>query len=178
MIKMNSMEKDFSEFMEKKVEILHIIDTFQICFGKSVECNKQYQRLREELNGIRDILDVKYWDCFRLIIGCIDALTNTSIEYIEDMQIEALRKCIQNIKLDVDCSTVNDLLGELIKAGLKPVPDLQNYEEDIKPCCENPTCLETYEWSPDMYDAICANCRESCRYCEFRTSGELDKYYV
>jgi hypothetical protein len=63
-----------------------------------------------------------------LIIGCIDAATNTQAMDLSSSQVEAFREIIEQIRIDLNSSTVNSLLNILISEGLKPVPDLRNLD--------------------------------------------------
>jgi hypothetical protein len=119
---------EFSPIVEKKSELLKIIKILQSCLYDPTERHIQYFRFKEELRGMRDIIDQRYWDLLRLVIGCIDATTNTPAVDLNYSKVEAFKKVIQQIKVNIDCSSVNSLLETLISAGLKPVPDLQNLE--------------------------------------------------
>ena len=88
----------------------------------------KYFKFREELKEMRDAIDLKYWDLSRLILGCMDATTNTEAEDLTLSQVEAFRKVVEEISENTDCSKANSLLGILISAGLKPVPDLKNLD--------------------------------------------------
>ncbi len=117
-----------SQIEEKKSDLLKAIDALQSCLDDPTERHIQYFRFKEELKRMRDIIDVKYWDLLRLVVGCIDAATNTSAVDLNPSRVEAFRKVIEQVKANIDCSAANSLLGILISAGLKPVPDLQNLE--------------------------------------------------
>lgn len=116
------------EIIERKSELLEAIDVLHSCFDDPKERHIQYFRFKEELKRTREIIDSKYWDLLRLIVGCIDATANTHAEDLRSSQVRAFRKVIEESAEDIDCSTVNSLLNILISAGLKPVPDLQNLE--------------------------------------------------
>ncbi|MBU7045488.1 MAG: hypothetical protein HXS54_03550 [Theionarchaea archaeon] len=57
-----------------KSELLKTINTLQSCLDDPTERYIQYFRFKEELKRMRDIIDQRYWDLLRLIIGCIDIL--------------------------------------------------------------------------------------------------------
>ena len=113
---------------KKKLELLKSLDTLRACFDDSIELHIQYFRFKEELEELRDNVESNQWDLLRLVIGCIDAVSNTESEDLTLTQIEAFRRVFKDIEEDIDCSTVNSLLGVLISAGLKPVPPLKNLE--------------------------------------------------
>lgn len=117
------MTKDISE---KKSELLKSLDALQVCFDDLKERHIQYFRFREQLKEIKDSIDQKYWDLTRLIIGCIDATTNTETEDLNLSQVEAFKKVIKGVSEDIDGPTVNSLLKILISKRLKPVPHLKN----------------------------------------------------
>ena len=104
------------------------INSLQLCFDDPTERYIQYFKFKKELRKMRDTIDPKYWDLLRLVIGCIDATTNTQAVDLNHSHLEAFKKVIQQIKVNIDCSSVNSLLEKLILVGLKPVPDLQNLE--------------------------------------------------
>ena len=110
------------------LKIVKAINSLQLCFDDPTERYIQYFRFKEELKKMRDTIDPKYWDLLRLVIGCIDATTNTQAVDLNHSHVEAFKKVIQQIKVNIDCSSVNSLLEILISVGLKPVPDLQNLE--------------------------------------------------
>ena len=113
---------------EKKSELLKSLDALQLCFDDPEERHIQYFRFKEKLKEMKDIIDQKFWDLTRLIIGCIDATTNTEAEDLNLSQVEAFKKVIGEIAEDNDCSQVNSLLRILISKNLKPVPNLKNLE--------------------------------------------------
>ncbi len=113
---------------EKKSELLKSLDALQSYFDDPEERHIQYFRFKEKLKEMKDIADPKYWDLTRLIIGCIDATTNTEAEDLSLSHVKAFKKVIEEIAEDTDCSTVNSLLDILISENLKPVPNLQNLE--------------------------------------------------
>lgn len=117
-----------SQIKEKKSDLLKAIDALQSCLDDPTERHIQYFRFKEELKRMRDIIDTKYWDLRRLIVGCIDATTNTPAVDLNSSKVKAFREVIEQVKANIDCSAANSLLGILISAGLKPVPDLQNLE--------------------------------------------------
>jgi hypothetical protein len=127
------MKKIYSSrwfFMEdkKKSELLKSIDGLESCFSDPEERHVKYFRFREELKEMRNAIDPKYWDLSRLILGCIDATTNTEAEDLTRSQIEAFRRVIEELSENIGCSEANSLLGILISADLKPIPDLKNLE--------------------------------------------------
>lgn len=114
--------------LEKKLELLKSLETLQIFFNDSIERHIQYFRFKEELKGLRDTVGPKHWDLLRLVVGCMDAVTNTESEDLNLSQVEAFRQVVKEIEEDIDCATVNSLLSILISAGLKPIPPLRNLE--------------------------------------------------
>lgn len=117
-----------SRIEKRKSELLKAINALQSCLDGPTERHIQYFRFKEELKRMRDIIDSEHWDLLRLIIGCIDATTNTQAADLSLSQVEAFKKVIEQIKMDIDCSAANSLLNILISVGLKPVPDLRNLE--------------------------------------------------
>lgn len=114
--------------LEKKLELLKSLETLQIFFNDPIERYIQYFRFKEELKALRDTVDPKHWDLLRLIVGCMDAVTNTESEDLNLSQVETFRRVVKEIEEDIDCATVNSLLGALISTGLKPIPPLKNLE--------------------------------------------------
>ena len=117
-----------SQIAERKSELLKTINTLQSCLDDPTERYIQYFRFKEELKRMRDIIDQRYWDLLRLVTGCIDATTNTPADDLNHSHVETFKKVIQQIEVNIDCSSVNSLLETLISVGLKPVPDLNNLE--------------------------------------------------
>lgn len=117
-----------SQIRERKPELLKAINALQSFFDDPTERYIQYFRFKEELKRMRDIISSRHWDLLRLIVGCIDAATNTQAEDLSLPQVGAFRKVIEQTRIDIDCSEANSLLSILISAGLKPVPDLRNLE--------------------------------------------------
>ncbi|MGC1120913.1 MAG: hypothetical protein WBA22_07440 [Candidatus Methanofastidiosia archaeon] len=119
---------EHSQIMKKKSDLLKAINDLQSCLDDPTESHIQYFRFKEELKNMRNLIDSRYWDLSRLVVGCMDASTNTPALDLNFSQVDALKEVIGQITVDIDCSTVNSLLKVLISAGLKPVPDLQNLE--------------------------------------------------
>ena len=113
---------------KKKSELLKSVDDLESCFSDPEERHVKYVRFREELKEMRNTIDPKYWDLSRLLLGCIDATANTEAEDLARSQVEAFRRVVEKISENIDCSEANSLLGILISAGLKPIPDLKNLE--------------------------------------------------
>jgi hypothetical protein len=121
-------EPTSSQIDEKKSDLLKAIDTLQSYFDDPTERHIQYFRFKEELKRMREIIDVKHWDLLRLVIGCIDATTNTPAADLDPSKVKAFRKVVEQVRANIDCSAANSLLEILISVGLKPVPDLQDLE--------------------------------------------------
>ena len=112
---------------EKKLALLKYLETLQTCFDDPIERYIQYSGFKEELKELRDTVNPKHWDLLRLIVGCEDAAANTESDDLTLPQVKAFKRAVKEIREDIDCSTVNDLLGILISAELKPVPPLKNF---------------------------------------------------
>jgi hypothetical protein len=125
---LDNLKREPSYIIEGKSELLEAIDALQSCFDDPTERHIRYFRFKEELKRTREIVDPRYWDLLRLIVGCIDATSNTQAEDLSSSQVSAFREAIEEIAEDIDFSAVNSLLNILISAGLKPVPDLKNLE--------------------------------------------------
>lgn len=113
---------------EKKLALLKYLETLQTYFDDPIERYIQYSGFKEGLKELRDTIDPKHWDLLRLIVGCMDAAANTESDDLTLFQVKAFKRVVKKMKEDIDCSTVNGLLGILISTKLKPVPPLKNFE--------------------------------------------------
>lgn len=117
-----------SQMDEEKLKLLRSVDNLQSCFDNLGERRIQYCTFKEELRKMRKLLDLEQRDLLRLVVACIGASKNIEAENLDLQKLEAFRRVIEEIREDIDGSTVNSLLSVLISAGLNPVPDLKYYK--------------------------------------------------
>lgn len=112
----------------RKNRLLSLLDVIILDFNDKLRCKSVYKEFVEEIERMRNEINIYNWYLFRLIIGCIDAAKNNEAENLTIEQLKVLRKNVECMNIFMNEREANSRLNELVMVGMKPTPALESIE--------------------------------------------------